>query len=400
MGRTAAAIQRPLPLVRSGRGFHLPRAKPPRAGRSRDMQLARFGVPVPVPRLTPKRRPWPCFPRAQDGELLSSWLCRVAWANGLSYWALYRLLWGDRRFITQDVDRVPHSLRFCELAQRTEHRTGEIRKLGLFGEQGDALFRQSDLLTREPWHYWTLPIGGASQGASRASLTYCPDCLRADPEPFIRRNWRYTAIFACEAHARLLVAGCPHCGGRIDHRQESEKRRSLRKCPQCLGDLAETGGLDDAGRAALDERRLQSQRRVTRAFTTGSVRLGTEVEASLAEFLVMLRPVNCLIREDKWHSGRAREHARRNRERVKALGLLTEMGTPRRFRCQPPQVRAELVTLFFELVDSCSRESLAATHEHARRALRDFRWADRFLALDALAERAAHVAAMLGSVAG
>lgn len=48
----------------------------------------------------------------------------------------------------------------------------------------------------------------------QAGTRYCPDCVRADPGVF-KVLWRSPWAFACTAHRRILLDGCPSCHGAI-----------------------------------------------------------------------------------------------------------------------------------------------------------------------------------------
>lgn len=152
---------------------------------------------------------WPGRPQPFRDELVSSWLARLAAANGLTTRALVSQLAASRA--TVDLDRgLPLTL-VAALAART----------GIVPEVLDALGVATSLSpvrsirgrARTPL---LLPTGTAHRDSynniyPRYGLQYCPDCLATDRTPYFRRHWRFGWSVVCATHERLLIDRCPAC---------------------------------------------------------------------------------------------------------------------------------------------------------------------------------------------
>ncbi|WP_247892728.1 TniQ family protein [Azospirillum baldaniorum] len=172
----------------------------------------RFPV-EPLERGRPKADRWAAEPAPLDGELLSSWLNRYAWANAMGPDAFLR---GLRpvlgRNVTDPDSAVP--TRFLDFLTR---RTGlPAARLTLL--QSGA-------------HAW------ASLGMEmRPAPYFCPGCWRAEPTPYVRWEWRMTPLHLCSEHGSWLCRRCPHCRAPLSLLQ-GVSRRHLWECAACRHDL-------------------------------------------------------------------------------------------------------------------------------------------------------------------
>jgi hypothetical protein len=143
---------------------------------------------------------WPVVPAPQPDELLSSFLHRIAVANGLAACRFGELfgfgegLWSPRLDL-----HLPAALRQF-LAQRTGLKDVEIAAMTIAVE----------------WHPLVLalrcPAGRSREARRRAAwLQYCPACLAGDATPYFRWRWRVATTMVCRRHGGRLLDRCPRC---------------------------------------------------------------------------------------------------------------------------------------------------------------------------------------------
>ena len=156
---------------------------------------------------------WASEPAPIEGELLSSWFSRYAWASAVGPQALlfeFRGVFGRH---PADLDNGLPRRTFMLLAQRTGIPVPWFEQAQRFSPTASAM--------------WT--------GALR-SPRFCPGCWAADPIPYVRWQWRGTLFRVCTEHQVWLNPCCPTCrsplsvlGGRL--------RRPLWRCATCRSDL-------------------------------------------------------------------------------------------------------------------------------------------------------------------
>ncbi|MBX6830406.1 TniQ family protein, partial [Pseudomonas aeruginosa] len=135
-------------------------------------------------------------PHPFEGELFSSWLCRLAWGNGtkLLPFVTHHLLLPPQ-FLNCDIDRtVADSVVIrvgagCGVAKFSALAT----KLSVFD---GVLWEQ--LLQKGPCDWVLMHIRGARNPRQRAgySLQFCRRCLAEDVEPHFRCIWGTVAKLA------------------------------------------------------------------------------------------------------------------------------------------------------------------------------------------------------------
>ena len=169
---------------------------------------------------------WPGVVAPAPGELLSSWLHRLAMANGIPpqyFGRVLDIVGGDW---SAKLDRDLPGRTLSLLVERT----------GLPAEDIDGLALNRDPLARLRLRQI---IGSGSARASTARvnrLQYCPACLKEDRAPFFRRGWTLATRVSCFRHGCSLRDQCPACGGGI---APSRQNRLLRQhfCVWCDADL-------------------------------------------------------------------------------------------------------------------------------------------------------------------
>ena len=161
---------------------------------------------------------WPAHPHPLRGELLSSWLVRVAHANGLKVQSFCRLVFGNERQVwNRDIDRLAPAWLVETMAAKTGTTLGRAWQTtlmiyrGKLFEQWKASGQLKWILSLQMYHRKRLGNG----------LQFCPACLTEDAEPYFRLAWRVAFYTYCPRHDCMLLDRCPQCGqGVAYHRLE------------------------------------------------------------------------------------------------------------------------------------------------------------------------------------
>jgi hypothetical protein len=140
-----------------------------------------------------------CWPVSVDpcpDELLSSWLHRLALANGITPRSFAGVLGLDARMWSPQLDlRLPH------------HVAGLLAdKTGVPQEAISAMTMSS--CASAPL---MLPLRDSAHRNRSTWIQYCPQCFAADDAPYFRRRWRLASRVSCFAHGCGLRDRCPAC---------------------------------------------------------------------------------------------------------------------------------------------------------------------------------------------
>lgn len=184
---------------------------------------------------------WPAHPHPYHDELLSSWLVRIAHANGVKVQTFctheFR---GDKEIWNRDVDRLAPSWLVESMALKTGtalDRAWGTTLLGYEGKLYDRYHSASQLR-------WILPLQLYHRKRRGYGIQYCPSCLAETSEPYYRRAWRVALFSFCPKHDVMLLDRCPECGAGIAfHRLELGRpdvidSASLQCCWACGFDLS------------------------------------------------------------------------------------------------------------------------------------------------------------------
>ena len=169
---------------------------------------------------------WPGVVAPAPGELLSSWLHRLAMANGIPPQYFGRVLDVAVGDWSAKLDRDLPGRILNLLVERT----------GLPAEDIDGLALNRDPLARLRLRQ----IIGSGDAGTYTSLVgrlqYCPVCLKEDHEPYFRRGLTLATRVSCFRHGCRLRDHCPACGGGI---APSRQNRLLPQhfCVWCAADL-------------------------------------------------------------------------------------------------------------------------------------------------------------------
>jgi hypothetical protein len=139
---------------------------------------------------------WPVSVNPFPDELLSSWLHRLAVANGIAPRSFAGVLGLGEGMWSPRLDlRLPR-----HVAALLCHQTGiAIEDLSAMTMGGGAM---ASLL---------LPLRDRAHRNRSTWMQYCPQCLAADDAPYFRRQWRLASRVSCFAHNCGLRDRCSAC---------------------------------------------------------------------------------------------------------------------------------------------------------------------------------------------
>ena len=182
----------------------------------------------------------PVHPKPLPDELLTSWIVRVAEANGAKLHTLSRFLFGnhDRSPWVRDVARSGPVWITDKMAEVTGASTAQAVATTLADYVGVVFSaRQTSGQLR-----WLLPAKIRSSNRLGYSVQFCPECLAQDKIPYFRRKWRIGFYTFCPSHGVALYDCCPKCGAPIViHRRDFSvdigRAGKITQCHVCGGDM-------------------------------------------------------------------------------------------------------------------------------------------------------------------
>jgi hypothetical protein len=176
----------------------------------------------------------PLTPRPIPDETLSSWLLRVATANGASLAELVHGL--ESRYPAATRGGVPLD---CDVPLKT------LEVLARFCRAEVEVLRRMDLRSHASGLEvrfllaFSHPLVSYQRASwCRARYAYCAACLLAQSQIHVRWDWCFAALTRCAIHRVALRDGCPHCGEE-DPLDFGQPERSDRPCWSCRGVLAD-----------------------------------------------------------------------------------------------------------------------------------------------------------------
>lgn len=179
---------------------------------------------------------WPLHLKPKDDELLSSWIVRLARAHSLRLHTFCDIAWRRKPMWNRDIDRSADTEILTTLATMTAIPLIRVRQTTLASYEG-FLFERHDPHGENPW---LLPAGVYHRIRRCFGVQFCPECLRADAEPYFRRRWRLAFITLCEVHRVLLLDRCPRCRSPITFHRVVLEEASIASCSGCGCDLRDS----------------------------------------------------------------------------------------------------------------------------------------------------------------
>ncbi|MFC5429480.1 TniQ family protein [Paraburkholderia denitrificans] len=165
----------------------------------------------------------------QPDELLSSWLVRLALAQGCDPLVLTSCLWPHRRVWMTDLDRG--------MVGETDARGGlsgsEYGDLTLRGAASKVAGAKG--LNTAIWP-WILAVGCRNR-LRHGGLQFCPACLAMDRTPYYRRSWRFAWHTGCFEHDCALLDHCGSCGAVLEPHRLTQSDSHIALCASCKADL-------------------------------------------------------------------------------------------------------------------------------------------------------------------
>ncbi|NSZ19805.1 TniQ family protein [Agrobacterium vitis] len=164
---------------------------------------------------------WPVTVTPQPDELLSSWLHRLAYANGVPPRAFARVLGRNSLMWSASLDlRLP-----SDIANLLSANTG------IAPNELAAMMLRHALPRR-----LLLPLRNSGHRTDSTWLQFCSRCLAEDAQPYFRRRWRLATRVSCMEHSCRLRDRCPSCHGGIAAFDQAELLPQ-HYCARCGYDL-------------------------------------------------------------------------------------------------------------------------------------------------------------------
>lgn len=172
---------------------------------------------------------WPVRPKLLPGELLSSWLWRVARASGAPPRGFVRDAIGAH---LANVDRDVDDATLARLAFLSGQHVADLRVAAMRGNVPlhgcDAFTQVQQVLLR----HGDLVLNRVRRGRSIPIIQYCPVCLGRGAAAHLRRGWRFSIEVVCFIDGCLLLDACWRCGALLDPLADSSPSVDFR-CVAC-----------------------------------------------------------------------------------------------------------------------------------------------------------------------
>lgn len=181
---------------------------------------------------------WPAHPRPLPDELLSSWIVRIAEANGIKLYTLTLGLFGDRLSPWHwDIDRLAPKWLLKQICAKTGVGYWDAYHMTLTGYR-TRLYPRRQISGQLRW---ILPISTFGLERRGYGQQFCPECLVQDASPYFRRCWRVGFFTFCPTHGCMLLDACHACGApvalhRRDIGRDLAESKGLAHCQKCGAD--------------------------------------------------------------------------------------------------------------------------------------------------------------------
>ncbi len=183
---------------------------------------------------------WPAHPKPCQDELLSSWIVRVAHANGIKLQTLCWQLFGSSVSPwNRDIDRNAPSWLLSAFSKHTGQPYWDLFHTTL-ATYRTRLYQHRRLSGQLAW---VLPVNNHGMNRQSYGQQFCPKCLAEGPCPYFRKHWRIALFTYCPIHQIALHDACPNCQAPVVHYRgdfgkELENATPMNQCQLCGFDLA------------------------------------------------------------------------------------------------------------------------------------------------------------------
>lgn len=235
-------------------------------------------------------KPWPFRPTPLDGELLSSFISRLAHGHGMKPVTFLNSIMGSRKnYLAQDLDNFAPPHLANRLALGCEIDPKAIRDCTLFSFEGNLNLHYN----KQGRNPWILPVSADNNARLRPGLQFCPACI-GEHIPVHRLLWRLAFVTCCTVHGLQLRDRCPWCSKPIRPLEMS----TTWQCYSCNSDMRVMTPSAPFGLLAW-------QARAERALANGWIRLGDDYVASPIWFMIARQIGGLLINGQKASSLRS-----------------------------------------------------------------------------------------------
>lgn len=290
---------------------------------------------------------WPVHPKLIYGELLSSWVTRIASGLGMSLKTFSGTLLPVPTAFRNDMDRISDPDFFDALSWGTQVPVASILASSLNSHAGILYTERGQSGPAE----WIVDLGNSVRKRKKPrGLPFCPECLANDPIPHYRKAWRYGFHAVCPRHGMLLLS-CPSCKAPYSFQSNAGRQVSMGRCHAC--GQAFSGARRTATDVALAAAILPVQERILRAVEEGWIELPSLGPVHIASYMSGLRAlVTFLFGEDgheavRWVASESNAPFRARRYRSFQYSNLDDWGIRdlEPFDAKRPEVRAEILYL-------------------------------------------------------
>lgn len=164
---------------------------------------------------------FPVRPSPQPLEALSSYLSRLAAANGIESCS------GFLRWVFPNYTRYAHHI--TDFPLKRWDALPQVSTLSLETLQSMTFYYVNQHFGLSEETQTRHPL----RGCLSPHLRYCPHCL--SEKGYASLLWRITVLTGCVQHRIRFQEGCPHCGENIP----LLRLRAFGHCPRCEGDLCD-----------------------------------------------------------------------------------------------------------------------------------------------------------------
>jgi len=145
-------------------------------------------------------------PRPIEGELLSSWIARVARAHltkTASFTNMHFKEYPNNMIWQRDLDMwCPDNL-IKKIAFKSDYSEDIIFNMTLRSFE--------NIFSKKITGLKCIPEIRPLYRNKKPGLFYCPECLKEDKIPYFRKIWRLKDYTICEKHKIELLKSCPNC---------------------------------------------------------------------------------------------------------------------------------------------------------------------------------------------